>query len=114
MESVHFSHPFDLDTETHELDLFAEEIGDSQRHDLPPNSFSTLACECDISTFFCYGCGAAAELSQEATLQGAQGLQNVDPVGNFKVPLDWARGSMSASAKTDKVAEVVQMLFRKG
>jgi hypothetical protein len=114
MASIHLSHPFDLDTATDELDLFAEEIGNSQRHDLPPNSFSTLACECDISTFFCYGCGAEAVASQEATVQGAQGLQGIDPVGNFKVPLDWARGKMSASAKTDKVAEVVQMLFRKG
>lgn len=55
-DSIHISHPFDLDIYTEELDLFAEELLEGQQHDLPPNSFSTLGCECDISTFFCYGC----------------------------------------------------------
>jgi hypothetical protein len=39
-----------------ELDLFAEELPEEQKHNLPPNSFSTIGCECDISTFYCYGC----------------------------------------------------------
>jgi hypothetical protein len=49
-------HPFDFD-DSEKLDLFAEELPSQQQQNLPPNSLSTLACECDISTFFCYGCG---------------------------------------------------------
>lgn len=41
-----------------ELELFAEELPSKRQHFMPPNTFSTLACECEtISTFFCYGCG---------------------------------------------------------
>lgn len=46
------NHPFDLA----DLDLFAEELSAQPEQNLPPNSLSTLACECDLSTFFCYGC----------------------------------------------------------
>lgn len=47
----------DLNNDT-ELDLFAEELPNKQQHFMPPNTLSTLACECEtISTFFCYGCG---------------------------------------------------------
>jgi len=54
--SVQLNHPFDLDAEDEELDLFAEELPDAQRHDLPSNSLSSLGCECGLSTFFCFGC----------------------------------------------------------
>lgn len=40
-----------------ELNLFAEELPEEQKHNLPPNSLSTIGCECGLSTFFCYGCG---------------------------------------------------------
>ena len=53
-------HPFDVRA-TDMLDLFAEEHEEQSRQFemMPPNTFSTLACECEtISTFFCYGCGA--------------------------------------------------------
>jgi hypothetical protein len=53
------SHPFDLNA-VEELDLFAEELPGQHQQSLPPNSFSTFACECDISTFYCYGCSSSA------------------------------------------------------
>lgn len=40
-----------------ELNLFAEELPEEQKHNVPPNSLSTLGCECGLSTFYCYGCG---------------------------------------------------------
>jgi hypothetical protein len=52
------AHPFDLESLS-ALDLFAEEGPAPDEYELmPPNTFSTLACECEtVSTFFCYGCG---------------------------------------------------------
>jgi hypothetical protein len=38
-----------------ELDLFAEEMPEEQKHNLPPNSISTFDCACGLSTFYCYG-----------------------------------------------------------
>jgi hypothetical protein len=112
MESIHLNHPIDLETEPEALDLFAEEVPDSQWHGLPPNSFSTIACECDISTFYCYGCGGGrVGLPRDIATEGVAG--NLDS-GDFQTSLNWAREKMSASAPTDKAAEVVQMLFRKG
>lgn len=94
-------HDFDLDGSAEELDLFAEELPNSQHHDLPPNSLSTLACECDISTFFCYGCGALKEIPSE-----------VDNLPDFESSLKWTREKMNARLENDKAAEVIQTLFR--
>jgi hypothetical protein len=45
-------HPLDVA----DLDLFAEELPSKPKQNAPPNSLSTFACECDLSTFYCYGC----------------------------------------------------------
>lgn len=92
-------HAFDLGEADEELDLFAEEIGGGQVNDLPPNSLSTLACECDISTFFCYGCGAIVEEPANENL------------ANIEVALKWTREKMNARAEGDKAAHVIQTLF---
>jgi len=47
------SHDFDLDGE--ELDLFAEEVSGQQHNMTAADTFSTLACETEFSTFFCIG-----------------------------------------------------------
>lgn len=50
-------HQLDLN-ESEELDLFAEEIpGQGKQNSVPSNTYSTVACECELSTFFCYGSG---------------------------------------------------------
>jgi hypothetical protein len=98
MNDILLSHPFDLDSETDDLDLFAEEVRGGQRHDLPPNSLSTLGCECDISTFFCYGCGVEDS--------------PVESPANFETALKWTRDKMNARAENDKAAEVIQTLFK--
>lgn len=50
------SNQFDLN-ENEELDLFAEEISGQSKQGIPGNTYSTVACECELSTFFCYGSG---------------------------------------------------------
>jgi hypothetical protein len=106
MSDVQITHPFDLDSSPEELDLFAEEVGDAQRHHLPPNSLSTLGCECDISTFFCYGCGA-----ESARREATDASANLE---DFESALKWARTKMNTpAAQGDKVAEVLQTAFRR-
>lgn len=109
MKNVHLDHPFDLDTET-ELDLFAEEVHDTQRHDLPPNSLSSIGCECGLSTFFCYGCGLLTAETRESPT--AQQVVDMDPIGDMETALKWARDKLDSDAKDDKVAEIVQSVFR--
>lgn len=104
MKDVYLTHPLDLDVASDELDLFAEEVPDAQRHDLPPNSFSTLGCECDISTFFCYGCGLVRE--------AAEAVIPAESPDDFDTALKWAREKMAASPEDDMAAEVIQSVFR--
>ena len=59
--NINLIHPFDLESHTEGLDLFAEELPTQQYDFLPPNSLSTIGCECGLSTFFCYGCGLAVK-----------------------------------------------------
>ena len=97
------SHPLDLDASSDELDLFAEEVPESQRHDLPPNSFSTLGCECELSTFFCYGCGADLVAQEAETLAAA---------GDLESALKWTSEKLAASREEDPMADVMQSVFR--
>jgi hypothetical protein len=107
MKNVHFGHRYDLELASDELDLFAEEVHDSQQHNLPPNSLSTLGCECDISTFWCYGCGADLTAAQTTeAMQAAEGL------GDLETALKWTREKLDASIADDKVAEVLQTVFK--
>jgi hypothetical protein len=106
-------HAFDLDDDG-ELDLFAEEVSGGQRQDLPPNSFSSLACECGLSTFFCYGCGIS--LTGETPPAGEQARvsspQDVDGIGDMESALKFVREKMQSTSEDDKVAEVLRTLFR--
>jgi hypothetical protein len=107
MKNIHLSHPFDLDAGGEELDLFAEEVHDSQQHDLPPNSLSTLGCDCGLSTFFCYGCGLSKVQEGAVSTAGNIGdLENLDSAFNY------LQEKLNAPAENDKEAEVLQTLFR--
>jgi len=105
--NVHFGHRYDLELASDELDLFAEEVHDSQQHNLPPNSLSTLGCECDISTFWCYGCG-----SDFAAAQSAGAMQADEGLADLETALKCTREKLDASIADDKVAEVLQTALR--
>jgi hypothetical protein len=103
MDDQQRSHPLDLDVSSGELDLFAEELPAAQRHEMPPNSFSTLGCECELSTFFCYGCGADLTAEQRAQVDAPEGFEDA---------LKWAREKLNTSPDEDPAAEVLQTVFR--
>ena len=48
-------HSFDLEINDDGFELFAEELpAQDQVHTFPPNSLSTLGCDCGLSTFACW------------------------------------------------------------
>jgi hypothetical protein len=103
MRNVYLRHPLDLDLGEESLDLFAEEVQESQEHPLPSNSLSSLGCECGLSTFFCYGCGLALAEQPRAA--------DADPA-NMDAALAWAREKMDSTDENDRqVAEVLRTAF---
>lgn len=110
MQNIYLNHPFDLDSGMEELAFFAEELHGSQDHALPSNSLSTLGCECGLSTFFCYGCGADVVAQSE----GADSVAFPDRGGieHLEASLKWARERMDDP--TDKVGDALREAFRSG
>jgi hypothetical protein len=55
-QNQNHQHNFDLEPSDDEgFELFAEELpAQDQVHTFPPNSLSTLGCECGLSTFACW------------------------------------------------------------
>jgi hypothetical protein len=108
MKNVHLAHPLDLDSASEELDLFAEEVQGSQQHELPPNSLSSLACECELSTFFCYGCGKEDVVAGETA---PAAIPVDDSIQGLEQALQWAREKMDADDGQDQVAQVLRTVF---